>query len=86
MDVLRELWDWLTRFGELWLLGAVVAAGLAWILMDMLLGFADDRVMGKSTVRLVVRRKMKPTLLLWFVLRRGLPFGTGLLVFFLFLR
>lgn len=86
MGALGVLWDWLTRFGGFWLLGAVVAACLAWLLMELMLDYVDGRVVGSSTVRLLVKPRQGLSFAMWLVLRRGIPLATGLLVFYLFLR
>lgn len=89
MDIasaLDSLLAWLLRFGRLYLVGAAVAAGLAFVLMELTLELVDDHMGGFSTVRLRVRQKLTPSLVLWVLLRRGLPLAAALLVFYLFMR
>lgn len=89
MDIasaLDSLLTWLLRFGRLYLVGAAVAAGLAFVVMEFALELVDDHMGCFSTVRLRVRQKLTPSLALWVLLRRGLPLAVALLVFFVFMR
>ena len=81
-----SLLSWLLRYGELYLLAALVASGLVFVLVELAMEMADDHVGGISTVRLRVRQKVTPGLVLWALLRYGIPFAAAVFVFFSFLR
>ena len=83
---MSEVICFLFRFGELHLLAALVSTLLVWVLMESLFGIVDERLIGRATVRLTVRRSISPTQVLWFVLRHGMPALVALSVFCLFYR
>lgn len=83
---MSELVRFFLRFGEFYLLAAVVFSVLGWLLMEALFGTVDDHFTGLTTVRLTVKHSLTPTYVLWLVLRHGIPVLVGLFVFYFFFR